>query len=55
MILDPRLGAHGLFFELSDERSETRWGRCRECGFVLELREARPVRHEAALGCCGSR
>jgi hypothetical protein len=24
MILDPRLGAHVLFFELSDERSETR-------------------------------
>jgi hypothetical protein len=52
MILDPRLGAHLLCFELSDERSETRWERCRECVFVLEL-EA--VRHEAALGCCGSR
>jgi hypothetical protein len=50
MILDPRLGAHVLCFELSDERSETRWERCREC--------ARPVRYEAALGslgCCGSR
>jgi hypothetical protein len=48
MILDPRLGAHVLCFELSDERSETRWERCREC--------VRPVRHEAALGCfCGSR
>jgi hypothetical protein len=50
MILDPRLGAHVLCFELSDERSETRWGRCREC--------VRPVRHEAtlgSLGCCGSR
>ena len=49
-ILDPRLGAHVLCFELSDERSETRWERCREC--------ARPVRYEAALGslgCCGSR
>jgi hypothetical protein len=52
MILDPRLGAHLLWFELSDERSETRLERCRECVFVLEL-EA--VRHEAALGCCGSR
>ena len=41
MILDPRLGAHVLCFELSDERSETRWERCREC--------VRPVRHEAAL------
>jgi hypothetical protein len=47
MILDPRLGAHVLCFELSDERTETRWERCREC--------LRPVRHEAALGCCGSR
>jgi len=50
MILDPRLGAHVLCFELSDERSETRWERCREC--------VRPVRYEAALGslgCCGSR
>jgi hypothetical protein len=46
MILDPRLGAHVLCFELSDERSETRWERCREC--------VRPVHHEAALGCCGS-
>jgi hypothetical protein len=45
MILNPRLGAHVLCFELSDERSETRWERCREC--------VRPVRHEAALGCCG--
>jgi hypothetical protein len=54
MILDPRLGAHALCFELSDERSETRWERCREC-VVLELEVARPVRHEAALGCCGSR
>jgi hypothetical protein len=47
MTLDPRLGAHALCFELSDERSETRWERCREC--------VSPVRHEAALGCCGSR
>jgi hypothetical protein len=39
--------AHALCFELSDERSETRWERCREC--------VSPVRHEAALGCCGSR
>jgi hypothetical protein len=30
MIFDPRLGAHILCFELSDERSETRWERCRE-------------------------
>jgi hypothetical protein len=41
MILDPRLGAHVLCFELSDEPSETRWERRREC----------PVSHEAALGC----
>ena len=47
MILDPRLGAHVLCFELSDELSETRWERSRE--------RVRPVRHEAALGCCGSR
>src|SRR3989442_15257390 len=47
MILDPRLGAHVLCFELSGERGETRWERCREC--------VRPVRHGGALGCCGSR
>jgi hypothetical protein len=46
MILDPRLGAHVLCFELNDEPSETRWER---------RREWRPVSHEAALGCCGSR
>jgi hypothetical protein len=44
MILDPRLGAHVLCFELSDECSETRWERRRECIFVLELEAARPVR-----------
>jgi hypothetical protein len=49
MILDPRLGAHLLCFELSDGRSETRWERCRECVFVFELEATRPVRHEAAL------
>src|SRR4029434_8423074 len=49
MMLDPRLGAHVLCFELSDECSETRWERHRECIFVLEL-EAAPNRG----GCCGS-
>src|SRR5262249_59921683 len=61
-ILDPRLGAHVLCFELSDECSETRRERRRECIFVLALEAApNPVillgccGHQAALGCCGSR